>query len=177
MPSWIIKLFCASKIYIVNSFDYFLLKYTNKAPRNDCFLFEIRIYYLILFYYLQFPVWSEWFLSWLGFSIFNFNCEHFLLDKPWLDLIWLLYIVEQKQKCLNLKKNKIKLDICLRLIFEILIIHKRSLGSREVPHRIWVRSVHIFGPLLDTQIDTQTDKQSIYINVVSFVLRSIICTM
>ena len=158
MPSWIIKLFCASKIYIVNSFDYFLLKYTNKAPRNDCFLFEIRIYYLILFYYLQFPVWSEWFLSWLGFSIFYFNCEHFLLDKPWLDLIWLLYIVEQKQKCLNLKKNKIKLDICLRLIFEILIIHKPSLGSCELQHKIWAWSVQSLRWFLEIR-----DKRSIFI--------------
>jgi len=41
-----------------------------------------------------------------------------------------------------LKFNENK--ICWRLIFEILIIHKPSLGSYEVPHKIWARSVQFF---------------------------------
>jgi len=41
-----------------------------------------------------------------------------------------------------------------------LIIHKPSLGSREVPHKIWARSVQPFWRLLDT--NKQTRKVYIY---------------
>ena len=47
--------------------------------------------------------------------------------------------------------------------FENLIIHKPSLGSCEVPQKIWTESVQSFSRLLDTnrQTDKKTDKQSI----------------
>ena len=50
-------------------------------------------------------------------------------------------------------------------IFEILIIHKPSLGPREVPHKIWARLVQPFGRLLDTnkQTDKQPDRQAKFI--------------
>ena len=49
-----------------------------------------------------------------------------------------------------------------RQIFEILIFHKSSLGSLDVPQKIWARSVQPFWRLLDTnkQTDTQTPKQT-----------------
>jgi len=51
-----------------------------------------------------------------------------------------------------------------RQIFDNLIIHKPSLGSRDVPHKIWSRSVQPFWRLLETntQAKKHTDKQSIY---------------
>ena len=48
-------------------------------------------------------------------------------------------------------------------IFENSIIQKPSLGSREVPQKIWARSVQLLGRLLDT--NKQTEKQNIYIDV------------
>ena len=42
-----------------------------------------------------------------------------------------------QMKIWKLNKNR----ILLRLIFEILIIHKPSVGSCDVPHKIWARSV------------------------------------
>jgi len=42
-----------------------------------------------------------------------------------------------------------------------LIIHKPSLGSRNVPHKIWAWSVQPFWRLLDT--NKQTDKPNLYI--------------
>ena len=66
--------------------------------------------------------------------IFYFNYEQFLL----------VYIVKQKQtkKFADLKKNIVDfqnlmpIEFCWRLIFEILITHKPSLGSFEVPYKI-----------------------------------------
>ena len=55
-------------------------------------------------------------------------------------------------------------------IFENLIIHKPSLESRDVPQKIWARSVQPFWRLLDTnrqtnkQTDKQTDKPNLYID-------------
>ena len=56
-----------------------------------------------------------------------------------------------------------------RQIFEILMIHKLSLESLDVPQKIWARSVQPFWRLLDTnkqtdrQTDKQTDKPNLYI--------------
>ena len=52
-------------------------------------------------------------------------------------------------------------------IFENSIIPKPSMGSREVPQKIWVRSVQPFWRLLDTkgQTDKQTDRQAKYIYI------------
>ena len=46
--------------------------------------------------------------------------------------------------------------------FQNSIIHKPVLGSREVPNKIWARSVQPFWRLLDTnkQIPTQKDRQA-----------------
>ena len=40
--------------------------------------------------------------------------------------------------------NLMEIKFCWRLIFEILIIHKPSLGSCDVTHKIWARSVQLF---------------------------------
>ena len=58
-----------------------------------------------------------------------------------------------------------KIDFWWRQIFENLIIHKPSLGSRDVPQKIWARSVQPFWRLLDTngQTDRQTDRQAKFI--------------
>ena len=52
-------------------------------------------------------------------------------------------------------------------IFLILIIHKPSLWSPDVPQKMWARSVQSFWRLLDTnkQTDRQTDKPNLYIEV------------
>jgi len=53
-----------------------------------------------------------------------------------------------------------------------LIIHKSSLGSREVPQKIWAQSVQPFWRLLDTNKQTdvqtpkQTDKPNLYIDLI-----------
>jgi len=56
-------------------------------------------------------------------------------------------------------------------MFEILIIHKPSLGSCEVPQQIWARLVQPFWRLLDTnkQTDTQTSKVYIFSEFVKIV--------
>ena len=57
-----------------------------------------------------------------------------------------------------------------RQIFEILMIHKPSLWSRDVPQKIWARSVQPFWRLLETNKQTnkqtpkQTDKPNLYID-------------
>ena len=52
-----------------------------------------------------------------------------------------------------------------RQIFEILMIHKPSLESLDVPQKIWARSVQPFWRILDTnkQTDRQTDRQAKFI--------------
>ena len=59
-------------------------------------------------------------------------------------------------------KNLMKIEFWWRQIFEILIIHEPSLGSLDVPQKIWARSVQPFWRLLDTnkQTNRQTDKQT-----------------
>ena len=88
----------------------------------------------------------------VGFApIFYFNCEHFLF----------VHIIKQKQaKNVVDFKTFSKIEFCWRQIFENSIIHKPSLGPREVPHKIWARSVLPFWRLLET--NKQTDKQSIH---------------
>ena len=62
--------------------------------------------------------------------------------------------------------------ILMETNIEILIIHKPSLWSRDVPQKIWARSVQPFWRLLDTnkqtntQTDRQTDKPNLYIDVI-----------
>ena len=87
--------------------------------------------------------------------IFYFSCEHVLF----------VYIVKQKkiirgflQKIswiFKILKNLMTIKFWWRQIFEILIIHKPSLGSLDVPQKIWARSVQPFWRLLDT--NRQTD--------------------
>ena len=47
-----------------------------------------------------------------------------------------------------------KIEFLWRQIFEILIIHKPSLWSRDGPQKIWARSVQLFRRLLDTNKQT-----------------------
>ena len=46
------------------------------------------------------------------------------------------------------------------------MIHKPSLWSRDVPQKIWARSVQPFRRLLDT--NKQTDKPNLYIDFSTF---------
>ena len=67
-----------------------------------------------------------------------------------------------------------KIEFWRRQIFEILIIHKPSLWTRDVPQKIWARSFQPFWRLLDTNkqtnkhTDKQTDKPNLYIDVTGF---------
>ena len=79
--------------------------------------------------------------------ILNLNCEHFLF----------VYFEQQKQiKVCEFSKeyswiSKIlmQIEFCCRQICENLIIHKPSLGSHDVSHKIWAWSVQPFWRLLD----------------------------
>ena len=55
-----------------------------------------------------------------------------------------------------------EIEFLWRQIFEILIIHKPSLWSLDVPQKIWARSVQPFRRLLDKnkQTNRQTDRQT-----------------
>ena len=80
--------------------------------------------------------------------IFYFNCG-----------LWTLSL------CTNLGDfhKLMKIKLCCRLIFKILIIHKPSLGSCEVPQKMLAKSVRLFLRLLDTNQQTnkqQTDRQA-----------------
>ena len=65
-----------------------------------------------------------------------------------------IYIVEQNKQTKNLRifkkikslnvQNIMKIQFCWRLIFDILINHKPSLGSRGGPDKIGTRSVQSF---------------------------------
>jgi len=44
-------------------------------------------------------------------------------------------------------------------------VHKPSLGSSKVPHKIWTRSVQPFWRLLDTNKQTNTQTSRVYINI------------
>ena len=62
--------------------------------------------------------------------------------------------------CIKLFSNWMKIEFCWRQIFEILIMHKPSHGSCEVPHKIWAWSVQPFRRLLNT--NRQTSKVYLY---------------
>ena len=64
------------------------------------------------------------------------------------------------KKCCGFSKFS-NIELCQRQIFEISIIHKPSLVSREVPQKLWARSVQLFWRLLDT--NKHPDKESKYI--------------
>ena len=86
--------------------------------------------------------------------IFYFNCDNVLF----------VYIVKQNKKKSRISSKHfmdfqnfnslMKLKFWWRQIFEILIIHKPSLGLRNVPHKIWAWSVQPFWRLLDTNRQT-----------------------
>jgi len=81
-----------------------------------------------------------------------------------------VYIVKQKQikdfaefiKKISMIFKMFKKRSLMEAIFENLIIHKPSLGSREVPHKNFARSVQPLYIFLD--INGQTEKQSIYLD-------------
>ena len=58
-------------------------------------------------------------------------------------------------------QNLMKIEFCWKLIFEILILHKPTMGSCEVSHNIWARLVQPFWCLLHT--NKQTSKVYIYV--------------
>ena len=90
--------------------------------------------------------------------IFYLNCEHVLFVN----------ILNKEEKIFADLKKKFfftKLKTFKTHLF-IFIIHKPFLWSREVPQKIWARSVQPFWRLLDTnrQTDKQTDKPNLYID-------------
>ena len=54
------------------------------------------------------------------------------------------------------------IELGWRLIFEILIIHKPSLGSCEVPHKTWARLVQTFIGYKQTYKQTHRKSKNIY---------------
>ena len=57
-------------------------------------------------------------------------------------------------------QNLMKIEFCWRVILKILIIHNPSLGSCEVPHKIWAQLAQSFD-VYWMQTNKQTlDKQS-----------------
>ena len=64
-------------------------------------------------------------------------------------------------------ENLLEIEICWRQIFKILIIHKPSLGSCEVPQKTWAESVQPFSNT-NKQTFRQTDRQAKYIFIYLF---------
>ena len=60
-----------------------------------------------------------------------------------------------------------EIEFWWRHVFEILIIHKPSLGSLDVPHKIWARSVQPFWRLLDTNRQTPLCSPNINTQIVN----------
>ena len=94
--------------------------------------------------------------SYFKLGYFRFNGKYFLVQ--WKNNN--KKIRGFKKNCRYFKFNDNK--IIWRQIFEILIIHKLSLGSRDVPHKIWSRSVQPFLRFLDSnkQTASQADRQA-----------------
>ena len=80
--------------------------------------------------------------------IFMLNCEHVLF----------VYILKQRWKNFADLKKIADFQTFKTQIFKISIIHKPSLGSLDVPQKIWARSGQPFWRLLDT--NRQTPKQT-----------------
>ena len=105
---------------------------------------------------------------WLDpFSFFRALRAH-LLFKLWTCSLC-LHFKTKKKKILRIFKNKFadfqefKFFTKLKtFITHFFIIHNPSLWSRDVPQKIWARSVQPFWHLLDTnkQTDTKTPKQT-----------------
>ena len=96
--------------------------------------------------------------------IFYLNCKHVIFA----------YILKQggKKFCGFLKKNSwifknlnfsTKLKTFKTYFKKNFIIHKPSLWSRDLPQKIWARSVQPFRRLLDTNRQTNTKTSQIYI--------------
>ena len=91
--------------------------------------------------------------------------KHRKLYKTWLleRFASIFYFNSIKQK----QKNCGFYNIFWRIfkIFEILIIHKPSLWSREFPHKIWARYIGsaVLSCIGYKQINKQTDRQAKYI--------------
>ena len=61
-----------------------------------------------------------------------------------------------------------KIEFWWRQIFKNLFIHKPSLRWRDVPQKIWARSVKPFWRLLDTK--KKTDKPNLYIDSIKLAM-------
>ena len=72
-----------------------------------------------------------------------------------------IYCKRKQRKSSRIFKNLRKIEFCRKQIFEILIIYKPSLGTCEVPHKIWARSVKSFFLFLE-KTDRQTNRQAKY---------------
>ena len=97
------------------------------------------------------------------FSILTFNCEHLLF-------VQYKTITNESSRIFQIffraVLNFTKIKSVWIQVFVILSIHKPSLGSCEVPHKIWARSVQPFWRLLDSnRSDRQTARQAKYIEV------------
>ena len=95
--------------------------------------------------------------------IFSFKCELFLIvtlknkEKKIPDFIKKKFADFQDLNFFYKNKRTFK--------HKVLIINKPSLGSCEVPHKIWARSVQPFGGLLETNKQTDmTPRQATFIH-------------
>ena len=84
---------------------------------------------------------------------------YILLDFQGARITHLLF---QLWTCSLCKHWKTKKNNFADFINKILIIYKPSLASREIPQKMWARSVQPFWRLLDT--NKQTDKFNLYID-------------
>ena len=81
--------------------------------------------------------------------------------KPFLISEWLIKFQQknwQKKVEKILISKFIEYKCCWRQIFEILIIHKPSLGSFKVLHNIWAQSVQMFDVYWIQGFYNQVDK-------------------
>ena len=105
----------------------------------------------------------KYFLLVLGFqgAIFYFNCEHSLCVHCKTKIRGLHKNISWIFKFL---KNLLKIEFCWRQIFEILYIHKPSLGSREVPQNQGPIDSAVLTFIGYKHTVRQTEKQSMYID-------------
>ena len=73
------------------------------------------------------------------------------------------------ENCVDFQ-NLMKIEFCWRLIFEVVIIHKPSHGSCEIPHKIWARLDQSIWRLLNTNRRTDKKKSKMKIRFYLFLV-------
>ena len=137
MLNLFLKSFNFVNLHIIIKNEFMLLLYNNvfMYMKNISCYFTTEKYLLRSFYFTT-KIYITWFSVHFA-PIFYFNCKHFLF-------------VNKNIKSFRIKKkivdfyNLMIIEFCWRLNFEILIIYKPSPGSRDIPHKIWARSIQPF---------------------------------